>query len=125
MLTRGQLGGIVVPNGDMRDANWRELKHAFGEHSMFQNGGELLRQNPKAARSIGAAYRSLWASRMASVLPGRPGIDGTLKLHTGRRSRSACDQNGGRLGIPFWRTIVIAWKEAHAGVSYPRARAVR
>jgi hypothetical protein len=42
MMTRGEIERIVVPEGNPLAVNWRELKHAFGEHLMFRNAAALL-----------------------------------------------------------------------------------
>lgn len=44
MVLRGDVGRIAVPQENLLDVNWRELKHAFGEHAMFRNAAELLLQ---------------------------------------------------------------------------------
>lgn len=42
MFGRGELDRIVVPQDNHLDVNWRELKHAFGEHPMFRTAPDLL-----------------------------------------------------------------------------------
>jgi len=42
MITRGELDRIVVPEGNLLAVNWHELKHAFGEHLMFQSASALF-----------------------------------------------------------------------------------
>jgi hypothetical protein len=42
MVLRGDVGRIAAPQENLLDVNWRELKHAFGEHPMFRNSAELL-----------------------------------------------------------------------------------
>jgi predicted TIM-barrel fold metal-dependent hydrolase len=42
MVVHGDLERVVVPQDNLLDVNWRELKHAFGEHPMFRNANEAL-----------------------------------------------------------------------------------
>jgi hypothetical protein len=42
MITRGELDRILVPQDNLLDVNWHELKHAFGEHAMFSNAAQLF-----------------------------------------------------------------------------------
>ena len=42
MVTRGELDRIVVPEDNLLAVNWRELKHAFGDHPMFRIASDLL-----------------------------------------------------------------------------------
>lgn len=42
MIRDGDLSRVVVPADNLLDVNWRELKHAFGEHAMFRNATTLL-----------------------------------------------------------------------------------
>jgi len=42
MIGRGELDRILVPQDNLLDVNWRELKHAFGEHAMFRNAQAVL-----------------------------------------------------------------------------------
>lgn len=42
MMTKGELERIVIPQDNLLDVNWRELRHAFGDHPMFQNAARLL-----------------------------------------------------------------------------------
>lgn len=42
MMTRGQVERIVIPQDNLLDVNWRELKYAFGDHPMFRNAERLL-----------------------------------------------------------------------------------
>lgn len=42
IVTRGELDRIVVPQDNLLEVNWRELRHAFGDHAMFRNAAELL-----------------------------------------------------------------------------------
>jgi len=43
MVMRGELDRLVVPQDNLLDVNWRELRHAFGDHAMFYNAAALLR----------------------------------------------------------------------------------
>jgi hypothetical protein len=42
MITRGEVDRILVPQDNLLDVNWRELKHAFGEHPMFRNAAAVF-----------------------------------------------------------------------------------
>lgn len=42
IVARGELERIVVPQDNLLEVNWRELKHVFGEHPMFHNAAPLL-----------------------------------------------------------------------------------
>jgi hypothetical protein len=42
MILKGELDRILVPQDNLLDVNWRELKHAFGEHPMFRNADHLF-----------------------------------------------------------------------------------
>ena len=41
-MMRGNSDRIVVPQDNLLDVNWRELKHAFGEHPMFGNAADVF-----------------------------------------------------------------------------------
>lgn len=42
MIAKGELDRVVVPQDNLLDVNWRELKIAFGEHPMFRNAVKLI-----------------------------------------------------------------------------------
>lgn len=42
MIVKGELDRVVVPQDNLLDVNWRELKIAFGEHPMFRNAVKLI-----------------------------------------------------------------------------------
>lgn len=42
MIVKGELDRVVVPQDNLLDVNWRELKLAFGEHPMFRNAVKLI-----------------------------------------------------------------------------------
>jgi hypothetical protein len=42
MVQHGELERVAVPQDNLLDVNWRELKHAFGEHPMFRNARQVL-----------------------------------------------------------------------------------
>jgi hypothetical protein len=42
MVRHGELERVAVPQDNLLDVNWRELKHAFGEHPMFRNARQVL-----------------------------------------------------------------------------------
>lgn len=46
MMAKGELERIVIPQDNLLDVNWRELEHAFGDHPMFRNAGQLLLPSP-------------------------------------------------------------------------------
>lgn len=41
-MMQGELERIVVPQDNLLDVNWRELKHAFGDHPMLHNAAALF-----------------------------------------------------------------------------------
>ena len=43
-MLRGKSDRIVVPQDNLLDVNWRELRHAFGDHPMFRNAADLFRR---------------------------------------------------------------------------------
>jgi hypothetical protein len=42
MILRGEVDRILVPEDNLLDVNWRELKHFFGEHAMFRNAERVF-----------------------------------------------------------------------------------
>ncbi len=42
IVVKGELDRVVVPQDNLLDVNWRELKVAFGEHPMFRNARSVL-----------------------------------------------------------------------------------
>jgi hypothetical protein len=42
MVTQGEVDRILVPQDNLLDVNWRELRHAFGEHPMFHNAEDVF-----------------------------------------------------------------------------------
>jgi len=42
IIAKGELDRIVVPQDNLLDVNWRELKNAFGEHPMFRNAERVV-----------------------------------------------------------------------------------
>lgn len=41
-IMAGDLGRIVIPQGNLLDVNWRELEHAFPGHPMFENTAKMF-----------------------------------------------------------------------------------
>jgi hypothetical protein len=41
-ILNGHFERIVIPEGNLLDVNWRELRHAFPGHPMFENASQLL-----------------------------------------------------------------------------------
>jgi hypothetical protein len=42
MIVEGDWSRIVVPQDNLLDVNWRQLKYFFGEHAMFRNTPDVL-----------------------------------------------------------------------------------
>lgn len=53
MIDDGDLDRILVPQDNLLDVNWRELKHAFGEHPMFRNAERVFGLSKESPVEIG------------------------------------------------------------------------